>query len=87
MRHIPALILSLALVGCSTAPTIVHDTKYIVRTAPADLKEIPKWEASAFDPVDKDDEAAVWIIQTEEHIEKLKGVIERLIRFYERPIE
>lgn len=81
-------VLSLSLLtACTSTPTIIHDTKYIVRTAPADIKALPEWEPATFDPVNHDDDAAIWIIQTEEHIEKLKAMITRLILFYERPIE
>lgn len=82
------LVLALLLVGCGTTQEVlVPTTKYAVRTAPSDMKELPTRYPSADAQITSDAEAARFVTGTETYIKLLETRITELIKFYERPVK
>lgn len=75
------------LVGCTSPPVIIESTKYTVRETPEELKIKPIREPSADVNITTDNEAALFLVNTEAYISALEKAFDRLIKFHDRPIE
>lgn len=82
------ILAAMLFAGCSSNPQIeyVPVTKYVVRTAPSDLKQLPTRLPSADTRITTDDQAAHFVSSTETYIQLLETKIEKLIEFFERPV-
>ena len=89
MKKLFALIVALALVGCSTTPKpippeklVIKETQYIVRIPPAELMTLPAKPADV--DVEKADQAAVaeWLLRKEKYTLELENMLKRLAQFF-----
>ena len=82
---IPFIII---LSGCSwlqEKPTVV-EYKYVVRTAPAELYDIPKFPEIIISDTTLQSDIAIWITQVEERSRELENKILKLKEFFEAPV-
>ena len=78
----------LALAGCTTnpiTPTVITETKYVVRQPSEELLVMPQRTPDSDVEVTTDNEGAKWIIQTEAYIEALESKFEKLVTFIRNP--
>ena len=82
--------LTLILVGCGSKlplpPEVLIKTEYVVRTAPAELKQLPPYPININTTYLDGISSAEFISATEEYILTIEAKFKVLIDFYEHPV-
>jgi hypothetical protein len=89
MKRLLAIILTAVLAACSTTEKLVYvpQTEYVIRTAPALLKQLPK-QPAPIDVATADQVVlAQWIAANEGYMMGLEDLIKALIAYYEAPLK
>ena len=91
MKFIFIIALVAGLTGCGTTglnnTEVVVQTKYLVRTAPDQLKTLPPLPAKIQNPkTASNNEAATFMNNTEQYTADLESMIQTLVNFYEKPV-